>query len=347
MFHVSKRFSFDRLVTQYHHVIGLVAMMAKMNVLSLIAAEDSVFKETNIIGDMEGNTYERGRFAINYFEPGTRIEKPTGDSVRELYQGIDRLERQLRIGAAYDMGSDSLAARGGFITGQGQRELRDPIEANIAEYQKVIADGMEILDTRRLEWEEKHEKSKRKRVFWIEGDKLGEETYVPSVAIDGNWRSRRVYGMMATWDESSKIVGGLQLVQGEIIDILTMQENLHGLDNVGQINQRINQDRARKDLFAALEQMAGQGDPRAAMALVEIMDDPDKLIEILKKFFTPQEPQMSPEEEAMAQAQGGGGQGGPPSLELPGVAPTIQTVLSEMSTAGDTRGGAQTVSVNR
>ena len=345
MFHVSKRFSFDRLVSQYHHIIGLVAMMAKLNVLSIISAEDSTFKETNIIGDLEGNTYERGRFAVNYFEQGTTIDKPTGDSARELYLGIDRLERQLRIGAAYDAGSDSIAARGGFITGEGQRELRTPADANVNEYQKVIADGMETLDTRRLEWEEKHEKSKSKRVFWIEGDRLGEETYVPSEAIGGNWRSRRVYGMMAAWDESSKIVGGLQLVQGGIIDILTMQENLHGLDNVAQINQRINQDRARKDLFAALEQMAAQGDPRAAMALVEIMDEPDKVVETLKKFFTPQEPQMSPEEAAMAAMQNG--QPGQPGMELPGEQPTVQTVLAEMSGVGATRGGAQTVSVNR
>ena len=151
--------------------------------------------------------------------------------------------------------------------------------------------------------------------------------------------------MMAAWDESSKIVGGLQLVQGGIIDILTMQENLHGLDNVAQINQRINQDRARKDLFAALEQMAAQGDPRAAMALVEIMDEPDKVVETLKKFFTPQEPQMSPEEAAMAAMQNG--QPGQPGMELPGEQPTVQTVLAEMSGVGATRGGAQTVSVNR
>ncbi len=340
MFHVSKRFSFDKLVSQYHHIIGLVAMMAKMNVLSLISAEDSVFRETNIFGDMEGNTYERGRFAVNYFEPGTKVEKPTSDSNRELFQTIDRLERQLRIGAAYDAGSDSIAARGGFVTGEGQRELRDPVEANIAEYQTVIADAMEHLDTRRLEWEEKHEKSKKKRVFWIEGDRMGAENYSPAKDIDGNWRSKRVFGMMASWDESSKIVGGLQLTQGRIIDRLTMQENLHGLDNVAQINQRIVQDRASDGLFAALEQRAAQNDPAAAMALIEIADKPDQTDNILKKFFTPEDPQLSPAEEAMmAQGQQG--------VELPGAQPTIQTVLSEMAAGGATRGGAQTVAVNR
>ncbi len=338
MFHVAKRFAFDRLLNQYHHVIGLVSMQAKLNVLALIAAEDSTFKETNIIGDMEGNTYERGRFAINFFEPGTKIEKPTGDNNQQIFQQIDRLERQLRIGAAYDQGSDSLAARGGFVTGRGQQELRDPVEANIGEYQRVIADHMEALDTRRLEWEEKHEGAKKKKVFYLNGMREGEETYIPAKDIAGSWRSKRVYGMMATWDDNSKIVAGLQLLQGGIIDTLTMQENISGLDDVVKINQRIDQDRARNDLFIALEQMAGAGDPRAAMVLVEIVDRPDQTIAILKKFFTPQEPQMSPEEEAMA---GAGGEG------IDSQVPQVQSVLSELESSGASGGGVQTVSVNR
>jgi hypothetical protein len=346
MFHVAKRFSFDRPVGQYHHIIGLVAMMAKMNMLALISSEDSTFKETNIFGDLEGNTYERGRFAINFFEPGTKVEKPTGDNNTQLFQQIDRLERQLRIGAAYDQGSDSLAARGGFITGRGQQELRDPIDANIGEYQRIISHSMETLDTRRLEWEERHEQEKRKRVFYIDGSKQGEETYVPNDDIGGSWRSRRVYGMMATWDDNSKIVAGLQLLQGGIIDTLTMQENLDGLDDVAKINQRINQDRAKADLFAALEQMAAQGDPRAAMVLVQIMDKPDQTVKILKKFFTPQEPQMSPEEQAMAQA-GAGGEGGAGGELALGPPSNVQSVLSELEASGVTGGGVQTVQTTR
>jgi len=344
MFVVGKRYSFDRLVSHYHHVIGLVAMMAKLNVLSLIAAEMSTFRETNIIGELEGNTYERGYKATNFFTPGTVIDRPSAENNYQLWQQIDRVERQLRIGAAYDAGSDSLAARGGFITGRGQQELRDPIEANIAEYQMVIKAAMEDLDTRRLEWEQRHEKNRRKRVFYLEGDRQGEENYVPNNDIDGNWRSTRHYGMMATWDDSSKIVAGLQLLQGGVIDTLTMQENLDGLKNVPKINQRIAQDRARQGLLAMLEQRAAQADPAAAMALVEIFDRPDQMLKTLKRFFTPQEPQMTPEQAALA---AGGGPGAPlPPAEM-GPGPTVQTVLSELEASGTTGGGVQTVNVNR
>lgn len=336
-FHVAKRFSFDRLISQYHHIIGLTAMQAKMNVLALIAAEDSAFKETNIFGELEGNTYEKGRGGQNFLAQNARVEKPTGENNQQIFTQIDRLERQLRIGAAYDQGSDSLAARGGFITGQGQRELRDPIDRNVNEYQKVIQYAMEALDMKRLEWEEKHERFKKKRVFWIEGSKTGSESYVPATDIGGFWRSRRVYGMMATWDDNSKIVAGLQLLQAGVIDIQTMQENLDGIDDVSKVNARSDRDAAKRDLQEALRFLASQGDPRAAMALVEIVDRPQDTIKILKKFFTPQEPQMSPEEQMMAAGAGEAGMG------LSGPPPDVQTVLSRLTGGGQAEGGVQTV----
>ena len=341
MFVAGKRFSFDRLISQYHHATGLVAMMAKLNILGLIAAEDSTFRETNIIGDMEGNVYERGRFATNYFERGTTIERPTGDNNAQLFAQIDRLEGQLRIAASYPEVNDSIPQRGGWVTGRGTNELRQPVDANVSEYQNVIADALEQLDTRRLEWEEKHEKSKRKRVFWIEGDRFSEETYVPKKDIGGNWRSQRIYGMMAGWDDSSKIIAGLQLLQARVIDVDTFRDNLRGIQDPVRINERLNRDRAKDDLFAALEGLAGQGDGRALLVLAEIQQRPDQTVQILQKFFTAKGQQPSPEEQQMMSGQTSGA---PPEMGTP---PTVQTVLSELAASGKTRGGAQTVTVNR
>ena len=54
-----KRVSFDQLKGQYDHVIGLMAMMAKINIMSAIAMEDSVFTETNISGEIEADNTEK------------------------------------------------------------------------------------------------------------------------------------------------------------------------------------------------------------------------------------------------------------------------------------------------
>ena len=52
-FVVAKKFSFDQLQGQYDQIIGLMASMAKINVMSIIAMEDAVFTETNITGELE------------------------------------------------------------------------------------------------------------------------------------------------------------------------------------------------------------------------------------------------------------------------------------------------------
>ena len=54
------------------------------------------------------------------------------------------------------------------------------------------------------------------------------------------------------------------------------------------------------------------------MAAIAIYEYPNAIPEIMKQFYTPQEPQMSPEEEAMIQQQMAqqqlGGQGGVPTM---------------------------------
>jgi hypothetical protein len=73
------------------------------------------------------------------------------------------------------------------------------------------------------------------------------------------------------------------------------------------------------------------------MALIEILDTPKEITRTLKRIFTPQEPQMSPEEMALVGANPGGGggatlEGGPP--------PPVQTILAQMEAPG---GGVQSV----
>jgi hypothetical protein len=54
------------------------------------------------------------------------------------------------------------------------------------------------------------------------------------------------------------------------------------------------------------------------MAAIAIYEFPSAITDIMKQFYTPQEPQMSPEEEAMIQQQMMqqqlGGQGGVPTM---------------------------------
>jgi hypothetical protein len=331
-FVMTKRFSFDQLQSQFHHVFGLMAMMAKLNILGLIGIEDATFRETNIFGEMVGDTYERGRKAVNEFEPGARVEKPTSDQLNQTWQAINILERQFRVVAGYDVAQDGQSPNS-FATGEGIKELGSSANLNVQEYQTAIRHSMELIDRKRLEWEDVLHPSDKKKVFWFEGSKANEESYVPKKDIQGDYRTSREYGAMASFDENSKIIAGLQLLQARIIDRRTMQDNMDGLKNPSLINERIDEDQAKEMLISSLGQRSAERDPAATMALVEIMDSGRGTKGTLKKIFTPQEPQMSPEEMAMA---GGGGpdavEGGPP--------PAVQTILAQMESEG---GGAQSV----
>lgn len=337
-FVLAKRFSFDRAVSQYHHVIGLMTMMAKLNILGLIAAEDSVFRETNIIGELESGEYERGRFAINLFAPGTRIEKPVGDLQQQVWAQIDRVERQLRIGAQYDVSQDAISPNS-FATGAAITELGQSRSANIREYHTVLRHGTERVDAKRLEWAENVWPNRKCMIYDMGG---GRDWYRPAQDIKNDYRTRRIYGAMATWDDSEKIVGGLQLLQGEVLDVESMQENIDGLTDINLINERILSRKAQTVLFQRLQQEDPMMSPQANMALVEVMEAPSKAKEILKKHFTPQEPQMSPEEEAFLQQT-------PPGAPEPQALPPepVTSILSRLEQNGEIGGGVQTVGTMR
>jgi hypothetical protein len=311
-FVVAKRFAFDQMQGQFHHVIGLMANMAKINVLSVIAMEDAVFTETNIIGEIESGQYKKGRLSVNYLTPGSQVVKPVNNLPYQLFQQIDRLERHLRLGSAYPVSDDGQSPNA-FVTGRGLEELGQSASLHVREYQTILKDALEQIDTKRLEWDEIMYSNMRKPIAGYRKGTAFKETYVPSSDIAEQYKTRRIYGVMAGFDEPQKIITGLQLKQQGIIDTQTLQENMDGLDNISQIQHRINSERAENVLFESLMAQAAQGNPKATMAAIEIKKNPQNINKILEKFYTPEGDEMTPEEEAIAQGPQGP-QGPPPGL---------------------------------
>ena len=313
-FVVAKKFAFDRLQGQYDQIIGLMASMAKINVMSIIAMEDAVFTETNISGEIESGQYRKGRFAVNYLAPGTQVSKPASNVPYQIFQQIDRIERQLRVGGSYPTTDDSQSPLS-FATGRGLEELGASMSLMIREYHTVMADAIEMIDAKRLEWDEKMYGGMTKHLSGYADNKFFSENYEPLKDIQGSYKTRRVYGAMAGYDEPQKIVTGLQLLSAGIIDSQTLQENLDGLDNLGVVNERITKEKADKVLFETLLAQAQQGDPKALMAVIEVRKNPNDMQSILEKFYTPKEPQMSPEEQALLGGETLPPQGPPPGIQ--------------------------------
>jgi|TARA_R110000824_G_scaffold52411_3_gene145418 hypothetical protein len=313
-FVIAKKFSFDRMQGQYDQIIGLMGSMAKINVMSIIAMEDAVFTETNISGEIESGQYRKGRFAVNYLAPGTQVSKPASNVPYQIFQQIDRIERQLRVGGSYPTQDDSQSPLA-FATGRGLEELGSSMSLMIREYHTVMADAIEMIDSKRLEWDEKMYGGESKSLSGYMANKFYSETYDPGKDIYGSYKTRRVYGAMAGYDEPQKIVTGLQLLQAGIIDKQTLQENLDGLDNIVRVNDRILKEKADSVLFDTLLSQAQQGDPKAIMAIVQIRSNPSDMQNILDKFFTAEAPEIpQPEQELL------GGGALPPQGPPPGIA---------------------------
>ena len=300
-----KRTSFDQLKGQYDHVIGLMAMMAKINIMSAIAMEDSVFTETNISGEIESGQYRKGRFAVNYLAPGTQVSKPMNNMPYQLFQQIDRLERQLRMVGGYPVTDDSQSPNS-FVTGAGLSELNSTMSLMISEYRDIIKHAVTQMDAKRLEMDVilsySQGISKKPMAGYLNGSAFA-ENYQPLADIGGDYKTRRIYGVMAGFDEPQKIVTGLQLLQAGVIDVETLQDNIDGLENIAKVQERIRKSKAEQVLFDSILARSAQGDPAATMAAIAIYEYPSAITEIMKQFYTPQEPQMTPEEEMMIQQQ--------------------------------------------
>ena len=314
-----KRISFDHLKGQYDHVIGLMSMMAKINIMSSIAMEDAVFTETNISGEIESGQYRKGRFAVNYLAPGTQVSKPMNNMPYQLFQQVDRLERQLRMVGGYPVTDDSQSPNS-FVTGAGLSELNSTMSLMINEYREIVKQALEDMDSKRLELDVVLSYSqgiaKKPMAGFLKGSAFS-ENYKPLADIAGDYNTRRIYGVMAGFDEPQKIVTGLQLLQAGVIDVETLQDNIDGLENIAKVQERIRKNKAEGVLFDSILARSSQGDPAATMAAIAIYEYPNEVTEIMKQFYTPEEPQMTPEQEALIQqqmAQAMGGQGGPPTM---------------------------------
>ena len=300
-----KRVSFDQLKGQYDHVIGLMAMMAKINIMSAIAMEDSVFTETNISGEIESGQYRKGRFAVNYLAPGTQVSKPMNNIPYQLFQQIDRLERQLRMVGGYPVTDDSQSPNS-FVTGAGLSELNSTMSLMISEYRDIFKSALVEMDQKRLELDVLVSYStgisKKPMAGFLNGSAFA-ENYQPLNDIGGDFKTRRIYGVMAGFDEPQKIVTGLQLLQAGVIDVETLQDNIDGLENIAKVQERIRKNKAENVLFDSILARSAQGDAAATMAAIAIYEYPSAITEIMKQFYTPQEPQMTPEQEMMIQQQ--------------------------------------------
>jgi hypothetical protein len=322
-FRIAKRYSFDELVGHYDSAIGVMAYQARLALLAAIATEDAVMSETNIVGDLKGDEYRRGRNAVNHFTPGTVIDKMNSRVPFEAFTMIDRTERQLRLIMGHDAQRDGESDLS-FATGRGLDALQASGGEELREYRGVFRRWVRSLDRLRLEWMEVAYKD---TTFTMNGVQAGTpfaESMTPGVDIKGDYTTRRVYGAMAGFDDATKIITGLQLLQAGIIDEDTLREQLDGLENHSRIRERVREKEIEAVAMEALKALIAAKDPKAIVAATKMLPA-GEMRNIFEEVF------LSEDEEPVA----------PPPAPM-GPPPDVTTVMSRLTPGGGT-GGVQSV----
>lgn len=328
-FWVNQTYSVSKPVGKYDHAIGLQTVMAQMSALMVMAFQDAVHTETNISGDVLSGQYRKGRFALNILAPGTRVEKPVTNIPYQWFQATRDLENQFRVAAGYSPVDDAISPAA-QATGQGIDRLTAGLDLEVKRDLSLFRRGQTMIDRKRLQWAEICYGDRTLQLAGVRGGESFAGSYNPKKDINGQYRTRRTYGMMAGLDDHNKI-SALSVLMGS--DLLDQQSAMEELDlgdrSVTKVQERIRQAKAEKFLMEAMVSGAPV-DPRVALTLIELLPE-SEMKERFRKFWTPAEPQMSPEEEAFLGAQQAPqgppdlaaalGLGGPP---MPGGPPPAQ-----------------------
>lgn len=345
LFHIVQRVVFNQLRGEFDEVVGLQGADAKLNLLIQIATEDAVFAPYVRQTSNPGQPFEIGRFAVNDIEPGGDIKRISGGSINpQLFMQTNNLEDQLRTTANYSEIEDGQSPAP-WATDRGLGRLEGAGDRRITWYFDLVKEsleGPEALDGIRLQMDEALEERWGVETKPIPGSAGGTDTYRASSDIDGRHQTRREYGYMAGWDEPNKISTAAILKQLGVLDTQTIAENLSGIRDVAEVLGRVQRDRALDILGQSMAAKAQEGDERATLAMLAVLDG-KPMHEAIKKFYSPDEgDDPSAQQQAMIQQMLAAQGQGPPGQNGGGPPPDVATVLNRITPSGP-MSGVQTV----
>ncbi len=342
---VAKRPSIDgEMRGQFDDVLGIQLLRNRFALLAMEAAEKSV--QAPIVLPSDVNELEMGGDAV------IRTANPAG--VRRVDLNIPPgafteqalLQQELRTGTRYPEGrTGNIDAS--IITGQGVQALMGGFDTQVKSAQAIFASSLRDVISVCFEVDEKFF-DYEKTIRGVDAGSPYQITYKPSKDIKKDYSADVRYGMLAGLNPAQGLIFMLQALGGGLISTdLAMRELPFGI-NVTQEQEKIEIENMRKSLVQSLQaytqaipQMAIQGgDPSMVIKKVaDVIKARQKGVPIedaVEEVFAPELPpagapqveQPSPAPAALA--------GGAPQ------APTLQTLLSSLTSGGQGSASART-----
>ena len=304
---------------QYDQALGLLKDIIEINVDTLIAIHDDVHAPYFIIGELLSGPLQRGRFGNNEVSQGGAVQRGTQSNVFPAQNQTSVLDRQLRTVVGYPNIDDTVSPTS-FATGAGMEELRsDGVDNIVDEYRDITARAVAAVDTLRLQWDEQlYPDEERTLMTSVEGESRV-LTYTPGADINGAVMTRREFGPMVGWGDTTKILAGGSLLDRGAIDLQTYQEGIHRIPAINRMNERNRSDEMEQGQKAILVNDAQNGNPAAEQAMNEIRNRPQDFGKILDTYFeqkaaAAQQALQAQQAQAAAAGAGAPGPGGAPSV---------------------------------
>ena len=342
---VAKRPSIDsEMRGQFDDVLGIQLLRNRFALLAMEAAEKSV--QAPIVLPSDVNELEMGGDAV------IRTANPAG--VRRVDLNIPPgafteqalLQQELRLGTRYPEGrTGNIDAS--IITGQGVQALMGGFDTQVKSAQAIFASTLRDVISVCFEVDEKFF-DYEKTIRGVDAGSPYQITYKPSKDIKKDYSADVRYGMLAGLNPAQGLIFMLQALGGGLISTdLAMRELPFGI-NVTQEQEKIEIENMRKSLVQSLQaytqaipQMAMQGqDPSMVIKkIADVIKSRSKGVTIedaVEEVFTPELPPAgAPQVEQVSPAPAAPAGGSP-------AAPSLQTLLSSLTSGGDASASART-----
>ena len=335
---------------QFDDIMWVQVARSRFATLQLEAAQKSVQAPFALPSDV--NVLEIGPDATIRSANPEKIRRVGLDIPNGIFQESALLDQELRVGSRYPQGRLGQQS-GSIVTGRGVEALMGGFDTQVKTAQAVFAEAFRHVMRICFTMDEKVFGDVEKEVRGVNAGAPYELNYTPKKDIAGDYWCDVTYGMMAGLDPNRALVFGLQARGDSLISRDFLRRQMPWEMNVTQEEERIEVEKMRDALLAAVGAYAN-----AIPALASQGQDPSKIInsiaiaikgrmdgqpieDVIAQAFTPE---VSPEVAAAGEAQGAPGQvpsgestgapqGGAP-MPAQGGGSALQNLLAGLSSSG-------------
>lgn len=254
---------------QFDDVVGVQLARARFANLAMEAAEKSIQAPMTVPNDVVD--LPMGPDAIIRTDSPQGVRRVPLDIPPAAFQEQSALESELRIGARYPEGRTG-NINANIITGQGVQALLGGFDSQIKASQTIIAEVLEEVISVCFEMDEVLFDEK-KTVRGIAQGMPYELKYLPSKDIKGDNSIEVRYGLMAGLDPSRALIFSLQALGADLVSKDFIRRELPWNVNVTLEESRIEIEKMRDNLSAAITATA-----QAIPSMAAQGQDPSSLI---------------------------------------------------------------------